>query len=625
MNLRRNPLTVYTGLLLGCFLLALAGSYSALGRQVDGDLYDFLTRLRPPQYRPESVIVAIDEASLLPPARGLQGLRVQLAEILQALAAVKPRAVAVDVTLADNGDPAADARLESALCGTPNLILASEMMPDGSGWQDPLPRFRRCAAAVGHVHAEPDPLDGVARQAPLEKIAGRQRRWALALEAYRVSRGLGPPLETPADLTLGSFHIPAARTDARSIFIRFLPPGPNGEPSLPRVSAKAILHDPHAAQPLAGKTVFIGVTAQSAARDRLVTPFGSAQPMPGVEIHASIYETLAQGFFLRRAGELDSVLVSLALVAMAGLAFQRLTGAAAYAAGAAILAMAHALPYAFYRSGIVFPFTAPLLAAWFSVAGASSYQYFSARRRLRRAEAEKTRYQQAVHFVTHEMRTPLTAIQGSSELMSRYNLAEDKRKQIAGLIHSESKRLAKMVETFLNVERLSSGQVQLRAEPVPVAELVETCLARVQPLAEQKNIRVISVPNEGLVVSGDRELLEYALYNLLTNAIKYSPAGSEVTVQAARSNGAIRVSVRDQGIGMDAKEMKGLFRKFYRTERAVASGVAGTGIGLSLVREILLHHRGAVEVDSAPGQGSCFTLVFPGPPEESSKDGCNGY
>lgn len=616
MTLRRSPLTRYTALLLGCFLLALAGSYSALGRQVDGDLYDFLTRLRPPQYQPESTIVAIDEASLLPPARGIQGLRLQLAEILEALAAVKPKAVAVDITLADSGDPAADDRLEVALCRIPNLILASEMMPDASGWQDPLPRFRRCAAAIGHVHAEPDPLDGVARQAPLEKIAGRERRWALALEAYRVSRGLDPPLETPTDLAVGSSRIPAARADARSIFIRFLPPGLNGGLSLPRVSARSLLQDPHSARQLEGKTVFIGVTAQSAARDRLITPFGSARPMPGVEIHASIYETLVQGVFLRRAGEVDSVLVSLVLVALSGLAFYRLTGAAAYAAGAAILAMAHALPYALYRQAIVFPFTAPILAAWFSVAGASSYQYFAARRRLRRAEAEKARYQQAVHFVTHEMRTPLTAIQGSSELMSRYNLGEDKRKQIVGLIHSESKRLAKMVETFLNVERLSSGQVQLRTEPVPLADLVETCLARAQPLAEQKNIRIISVPAQDLVVLGDRELLEYALYNLLTNAIKYSPAGSEVTVGAARSNGAIRLSVRDQGIGMDAKEMKGLFRKFYRTERAVASGVAGAGIGLSLVREILLHHRGAVEVASAPGQGSCFTLVFPGPPDE---------
>ena len=86
------------------------------------------------------------------------------------------------------------------------------------------------------------------------------------------------------------------------------------------------------------------------------------------------------------------------------------------------------------------------------------------RRSLRRSEAERARYQQAMHFVTHEMRTPLSAIQGSSELISRYALTEEKRKQIALLINSESKRLARMVEIFLNVERLSAGQMELKRE-----------------------------------------------------------------------------------------------------------------------------------------------------------------
>lgn len=612
MRLLKRKTVGYALLLAASFLLALLGGYSALGRQVDGDVYDFLFRLQPARFAPESVIVAIDETSLLPPARGLRGLRAQLAQILEALAQAPPEVVVVDVTLADTGDPGDDERLEHAMCRIPNLILASEMMPDGSGWQDPLPRFRRCAAAVGHVHAEPDPLDGVARQAPLEKIAGRERRWALALEAYRLRQGLEAVLETPEDLTAGRLRIPAARAEARPVYIRFLAPGPGGEPAIPRVSAKALLDNPRLARTLAGRPVFIGLTAQSAARDRLVTPFGSDRPMPGVEIHASVFETLVQGRFLRRSREFDAVLVSAVLVVLAGLAFQRLTGAPAYFAGAAILVIAHGLPYALYRQDIVFPFMTPVLAAWFSVAGASGYQYFAARRRLRRAEAEKARYQQAVHFVTHEMRTPLTAIQGSSELISRYNLGEDKRKQIAGLIYSESKRLAKMVETFLNVEKLSSGQMELKREHVPVAELVEACVGRVRPLAERKEIRVVTEGGEDLALLGDRELLEYALYNLLTNAIKYSPAGTEVTVRATRSNGAIRLSVRDQGIGMDEKEMKGLFRKFYRTERAVASGESGVGIGLSIVREIVLHHRGEVEVASAPGRGSCFTLVFPG-------------
>mgnify|MGYP000035338566 CR=1 FL=1 len=601
----------YTTLLVASFLTAVAAGYSALGRQVDGDVYDFLVRLRPVKWQPESVVVAIDEAALLPPGEGIRGLRRLLAQILEKLAAADPKVVVVDLTLADAGDSADDARLAAAMRQTPNLVLGTEMMPDGSAWQDPLPSLRQWAAALGHVHAEPDPLDGVARQAPLEKVAGRDRRWALALEAYRLSRGMDAVVESPSDLTIGDTRIPAARDEARSIYIRFLPPGPAGEPGIPRIPARLVLTNGGSAAQIKGKVVFIGVTAQSAARDRLVTPYGSNRPMPGVEIHANVYETLAHGGFVRQAGNLDVLLVCAAFVALAGIVFLVLAGASAYVAGGAILAMALFLPYALYRQEIVFPFTAPVFAAWLSVAGAASYQHFTARRRLRRAEAEKARYQQAVHFVTHEMRTPLTAIQGSSELMSRYNLGEEKRKQIADLIHSESRRLAKMVETFLNVERLSAGQMELKKQPVRVGELVDTCLGRVQPLAEKKGITVSCRPAAEFVLAGDRELLEYALYNLLTNAIKYSPSGTAVTVEAGQDGKAMRLAVRDQGIGMDEKEMKSLFRKFYRTRRAVESGESGIGIGLSIVNEIVIHHGGTVEVASTPGQGSCFTLVFP--------------
>lgn len=104
---------------------------------------------------------------------------------------------------------------------------------------------------------------------------------------------------------------------------------------------------------------------------------------------------------------------------------------------------------------------------------------------------------------------------------------------------------------------------------------------------------------------------KYAVYNLLTNAIKYSPAETQVTVSGRVDGASIRLSVRDQGIGMDEKELKQIFKKFYRTRRAEASGEAGTGIGLSLVDQIVTHHRGRMEVTSRPGEGSCFTIVLP--------------
>jgi signal transduction histidine kinase len=237
--------------------------------------------------------------------------------------------------------------------------------------------------------------------------------------------------------------------------------------------------------------------------------------------------------------------------------------------------------------------------AWLSCAGAATYQHFFVRRQLRRSESEKSRYQQAIHWAAHEMRTPLTAIQGSSEIMTNYSLPEAKQKQLSEMINSESKRLARLIQTFLDVERLAEGQMELKREMFEAADLVQTCMRRVEPLAARNR-----------TLSGDRELMEYALYNLLTNAVKYSPGETHVSIFAERNGEELRVSVRDQGIGMDAKEIKNIFKKFYRTQRAEQSGEVGTGIGLSIVEQIVTHHGGRMEVTSEPGKGSCFTMVL---------------
>jgi signal transduction histidine kinase len=209
------------------------------------------------------------------------------------------------------------------------------------------------------------------------------------------------------------------------------------------------------------------------------------------------------------------------------------------------------------------------------------------------------------------MRTPLTAIQGSSELITRYALPDEKRKQIAGTINAESKRLARMIETFLNVERLSAGEMDLKRDRFAASELVDQCVVRVRPIAQRKNIDIAmdNVPVSDL--TGDRELMEYAVYNLLTNAVKYSPPETRVTVSGSEARGAMRLWVEDQGIGMDKHEVRRVFERFYRTKKAEQTGEAGTGIGLSIVEQIVAQHGGSILVDSTPGKGSRFTLVLP--------------
>ncbi len=598
----------YAGLLGAAFAVGVVASWMPFGVQVDNYAYDEMFRLHQPKaWAPQSIVLAIDEATLASEDGGMLGIRRPLARALRLIDSVAPKAVAVDLILADRRDAASDQELAEAFRATPNLVLSSELMDDPPRWEQIRPEFAQWAAAVGHVYAQPDDKDAVTRSIPLEKRAGHDQRWAIALEAFRLSR-TAQLIESPGDLQVGNTLIPVQRTgDGRLMRVRYLPPG-----SIRQVSMKHLLDNPRLVEEFRGKVVFVGVTAASEVRDRLFTPYAFGGTTTGIEIHANAFETLAEGLFLTDAPESWVLLLTLSFVALEALAFAYLPGWKAYAAGFAVLLGAYATPYVFFTHSRVFSFATPAAAVTLAGLAAGGWQTLVVRRNLGRAEAERTRYQQAMHFVTHEMRTPLSAIQGSSELISRYALNEDKRKQIADLINSESKRLARMIEIFLNVERLSAGQMELKRERIAVAQMIGICGDRARPLADRKHIALKIEPvAEDLFITGDRELMEYACYNLLTNAIKYSPQRTEVTVSGWRGDDEIRVAIKDQGIGMDQKEIKKIFQKFYRTKKAEESGEAGTGIGLSIVKQIVEQHGGAIQVVSQPGAGSCFTLVLP--------------
>ena len=604
-----GPTMGYLAVLAGSFVLAMLAGW--LGAQIDNNAYDWMFRFyRPELHAPQSVLLTIDEASLVEMG-GRRHLRRALGEALDGIAAAPPKVVVLDIILADEGDPSENAVLEGAFRKIPKLVLPCELIEDGQRWEDPLDRFRRWAKAVGHVHGDPGPLDGVSRILPLEKATRQERRWALALEAFRLSRGADAIVESPDDLQVGDTRIPARRSDSRALRIRYLPPSPEGVFPLPRISFKQLRANPSLAAQFRDQVVFVGETAQTELRDRLMTPYSHGLYMPGVEIHANVFETLAQGEFLVSAPHLAVVAVCLLLAAAGVLIFVLRSGWQAYTLAVLLLAAAHVTPYLLFTHHIVFPYFAPVSSAWLSVVGAGAFQFVAVRGQLRKAEAERARYQQAMHFVAHEMRTPLTAIQGSSELMGRYNLSEEKRRQIAGLINTESKRLARMITTFLNVERLSAGEMELKKEVFQLEEVLSACVQRARPLAERKQIRIQVEPLPEVTLTGDRELMEYAVYNLLTNAVKYSPAETQVTALASCEGDRLRLSVKDQGIGMDRQEVRKIFQKFYRTRKAEASGEAGSGIGLSIVEQIVTHHGGRIEVASEPGKGSCFTVILP--------------
>lgn len=608
MKRRLTPGLAYGLLAVAAGAVSVLLSWTALAAQFDNNVYDFIFRIRPTT-RPDAgaVLLAFDEQSLHRHG-GIGGMRRALTQALDRMAQAPPRVVAIDLTLTDPGDQAGDAELALSFQRTHGLVLGCEMQPgaDGcSGWQDPVDIFRP-AASLGHVHALAGPRDEINRRIPLERVCGRARRWALSLEALRLARQVQVIESSPTDVTLGSMTIDSRWDEGRPLWVRYRDAG-----LIQRVSLDDVIEG-RQLERLRDKVVFIGVTAQSAVRDRLFTPLSGGLPMPGVEIHLQAFETMAAGDFLYELGPVAPLLLAVAITGLAAIVFTFLRrGWAIIAASSVLLLAAHLAPYVLFTRGLILDAFAPVAASWLGVLGCAGFQYFYVRRRLVDSEATTARYQQAFHFVAHEMRTPLTAIQGSSELMTRYNLPELKRRELGQMINSESKRLAKMITTFLDVEKLEAGQLELRRANFALQEVVDTCYQRAMPLAERKQIRITSEVPDELRLDADRELMEYALYNLMTNAVKYSAPETVVLITAAQLGGGLRISVRDHGMGMEPAEVKNLFRKFYRTRKAEQSGEVGTGIGLSIVQQIVVLHGGHMEVESAPGAGSTFTVVLP--------------
>ena len=213
--------------------------------------------------------------------------------------------------------------------------------------------------------------------------------------------------------------------------------------------------------------------------------------------------------------------------------------------------------------------------------------------------------------VSHELRTPLAGIKASAETLKEGALRDpEAAAEFVRHIENETDRLAQMVEELLELSRIESGAAPLRMGVVPVAPLLERCIQRFAPQAERAGLSLSAeVPDgEELTVQGDEERLAQALANLLHNAIKFTPAGGQVIVTAMAQDGEVAITVRDTGIGISPEDRTRIFERFYKA--ADARGRPGSGLGLAIVKHIVQAHGGRAMVESAPGQGSTFTVLL---------------
>ncbi len=231
---------------------------------------------------------------------------------------------------------------------------------------------------------------------------------------------------------------------------------------------------------------------------------------------------------------------------------------------------------------------------------------------LARLDAAFQEQKRFIADASHELRTPLAVLRGETEVALQQDRATTEYQESLGLIKEEAERLSRIVEDLFMLARQPVDAPSLIRERVRLDELVADCVRAAQVLATKKGLRLnFDGTLPAITVNGDDEMLKRTLLNLLDNAVKYTPAGGEITIVLGSQNGDALIVVSDTGIGISVEDQSRIFDRFYRVDKARSRALGGAGLGLSIARWIVEGHGGSLSVESAPGRGSAFTVELP--------------
>ena len=630
--------------------LSMAVERSALFYHVDSWFADAINGITAPDIRLDGVlIVDLDEASMdaLAPELGPWPYRREVfALVTEHLNALGARAIMFNLDFSDRR--AGDARFAAVLARTSNVWMAAQgygyETPDpvyeerlnALAWNapDPVPArnwrgFRlpnhiligpgQPRAAVAVVNFEPD-VDGILRRVPLMHRSGKHYLPSLPLASLFES-GVKPELRrNGASLQAGSRSWPVDGDG--NVYLRV----PSNADMFEDVSFHRVIRSAmDSTRPtldrslVKGRNVFIGSRAARLGEYAHLPGHGR---MAGVDILALAHMNLSSNLVLAPRSKNWLVFFCLlgAVIPLLAVNLRPVSEwmvAATFASGAFLITIIHLvlLGYSGRQSALLFPLMLNSLTLLgqmvlrIRMLHQERHRYYLEKLAADEASALKSQF---LSHMTHELRTPLSAIMGYNRLLSDPDIDDDERAARVDIIDKNCQHLLSLINNLLDQAKIEAGQMVLDIDDVPVASLIDRVIGTLRLVADEKGLEIQCNISErvpgGLRV--DELRLRQILVNLGGNAVKFTAEG-RVKIDLDWTEGRLKVEVSDTGAGMSREETARIFEAFQQANTSVARSHGGTGLGLSISQSLARLMGGEIRVNSRPGQGSTFTLEIP--------------
>jgi len=213
--------------------------------------------------------------------------------------------------------------------------------------------------------------------------------------------------------------------------------------------------------------------------------------------------------------------------------------------------------------------------------------------------------------ISHELRTPMTSIKGFVEGILDGTIPKEKEKVYLTIVKDEISRMSRLVNDLLDLSKIEAGELKLVMKKVNINELIRRCIIKMESLIEKKSINIEFIfEEEDAIVSADPDAIERVVINLLHNAVKFTPIGGKIEVGTYRQKGKIYVSIKDNGIGIDEKDIDMIWKRFYKSDKSRSQDRKGTGLGLAIVKNLISEHKQDIWVKSQLGKGTEFIFTL---------------